>query len=190
LFSKPLCGIDEAGRGPLAGSLVMAGVVLGASMEDAGLMDSKKLTEKKREALYEMIVKNARFHIVSFSAAEIDTWGLSKCLQKGLQSIQEYLPQCDYLFDGNSTFGAKQINTMVKADEKIAEVSAASILAKVTRDREMKALAKKYPQYGFEKHKGYGTREHIQALRTHDRCEVHRRTFRIKELDELSLFKF
>ena len=190
MFNKPLCGIDEAGRGPLAGSLVMAGVVLGASMEDAGLMDSKKLTEKKREALYEMIVKNTRFHIVSFSAAEIDIWGLSKCLQKGLQSIQEHLPQCDYLFDGNSTFGAKQVNTMVKADEKIAEVSAASILAKVTRDREMKALAKKYPQYGFEKHKGYGTREHIQALRTHDRCEVHRRTFRIKELDELSLFKF
>ncbi|MDQ1326014.1 MAG: ribonuclease [Campylobacterota bacterium] len=100
------------------------------------------------------------------------------------------MPQCDYLFDGNSTFGTKHIDTMVKADEKIAEVSAASILAKVTRDREMIALAQKYPQYGFENHKGYGTKAHIQALLRHGRCEVHRRTFRVKELDKSSLFKF
>lgn len=187
---RSLCGIDEAGRGPLAGSLVMAGVILDGSMADAGLMDSKKLTEKKREALYEIIIKNARFHIISFSAAQIDAWGISKCLQKGLQSIQAHLPQCDYLFDGNSTFGAKHIDTMIKADEKIAEVSAASILAKVTRDREIIALAQKHPQYGFENHKGYGTKAHIQALLRHGRCEVHRRTFRVKELDKSSLFKF
>lgn len=188
MFSKPLCGIDEAGRGPLAGPLIMAGVVLEGSFANIGLADSKKLTEKKREMLYGLITQNTRFHIVSFSAAQIDQWGISKCLQEGLQSIQLYLPHCDYLFDGNSTFGAKDIRTMIKADDKIPEVSAASILAKVTRDREMKVLARKYPDYGFEKHKGYGTKAHIEALFKYGRCKVHRHTFRVKELDQPTLF--
>ena len=132
---KPLCGIDEAGRGPLAGSLVMAGVVLTGKVE--GLMDSKKLTEKKREALYPLIIENSAYHIVSFSAQEVDELGISKCLHNGLQSIQKHLTEVEYLFDGNSTFGVDNITTMVKADDKIPEVSAASILAKVTRDREI-----------------------------------------------------
>ena len=184
--SKPLCGIDEAGRGPLAGSLVMAGVILKNPVE--GLMDSKKLTEKKREALYPLIIANSEYHIVSFSAKEVDELGISKCLHNGLQSIQKYLSNVDYLFDGNSTFGVDNITTMVKADDKIAEVSAASILAKVTRDREIVEMAKAYPEYGFEKHKGYGTKAHIEALVKFDRCEVHRKTFRVKGLDEPALF--
>ena len=184
--NKPLCGIDEAGRGPLAGSLVMAGVVLKHPIN--GLMDSKKLSEKKREALYSIVVENAEYHIVSFSAKEVDELGISKCLQKGLQCIQQHLPEADYLFDGNSTFGVDNIRTMVKADDKVPEVSAASILAKVTRDREMVQLAKVYPQYGFEKHKGYGTKAHIGALVKYGRCEIHRRTFRVKGLDEPVLF--
>jgi ribonuclease HII len=183
---KPLCGIDEAGRGPLAGSLVMAGVVLKKPVE--GLMDSKKLTEKKREALYPLVIENSEYHIVSFSAKEVDEFGISKCLQKGLQSIQEHLPDAEYLFDGNSTFGVDNITTMVKADDKIVEVSAASILAKVTRDREIVELSKLYPEYGFEKHKGYGTKAHIEALVKYDRCEIHRKTFRVKGLDEPVLF--
>ncbi|MDM5271524.1 ribonuclease HII [Sulfurovum sp. zt1-1] len=183
---KPLCGIDEAGRGPIAGSLVMAGVVLTGSVE--GLMDSKKLTEKKREALFGEIIQNSRYHIVTFSASEVDELGISKCLQQGLQAIQAHLCECHYLFDGNSTFGVDNITTMVKADDKVEEVSAASILAKVTRDREMLELAKKYPEYGFEQHKGYGTKAHIEALEKYDRCEVHRKTFRIKTLDEPTLF--
>lgn len=178
---KPLCGIDEAGRGPLAGSLVIAGVVLKNHVE--GLMDSKKLTEKRREALYALVLKNAEYHIVSFSAQEVDEMGISKCLRQGLQSIQKHLPQVEYLFDGNSTFGVDNISTMIKADSKVAEVSAASILAKVTHDREMIELAKKYPEYGFEKHKGYGTKAHMDALLKYDRCEVHRKTFRVKGLD-------
>lgn len=178
---KPLCGIDEAGRGPLAGSLVIAGVVLKNPVE--GLMDSKKLTEKKREALYALVIENAEYHIVSFSAREVDEMGISKCLHQGLQSIQKHLPQVDYLFDGNSTFGVDNINTMIKADNKVAEVSAASILAKVTHDREMIEISKMYPEYGFEKHKGYGTKAHIEALLKYDRCEVHRKTFRVKGLD-------
>ena len=177
----PLCGIDEAGRGPLAGSLVMAGVVLTGKVD--GLMDSKKLTEKKREALYPLVIENSEYHIVSFSAQEVDGMGISKCLHKGLQSIQEHLPGVDYLFDGNSTFGVDNITTMVKADDKIQEVSAASILAKVTRDREIVEQAKLYPEYGFEKHKGYGTKAHIEALVKYDRCEIHRKTFRVKGLD-------
>jgi len=184
--SKPLCGIDEAGRGPLAGSLVIAGVVLKNPIE--GLMDSKKLTEKKREALYPLVIENSAYHIVSFSAQEVDEMGISKCLQQGLQSIQKHLPQVEYLFDGNSTFGVENITTMIKADSKVAEVSAASILAKVTHDREMIEMATKYPEYGFEKHKGYGTKAHIEALLKYDRCEVHRKTFRVKGLDDPLLF--
>ena len=183
---NPLCGIDEAGRGPLAGSLVMAGVILRNPIE--GLMDSKKLTEKKREALYPLVIENSDYHIVSFSAQEVDELGISKCLQKGLQIIQKHLPDVDYLFDGNSTFGVDNITTMVKADDKIAQVSAASILAKVTRDREMIEMAKKYPKYGFEKHKGYGTKAHIEAIVKYDRCKVHRKTFRVKGVDEPTLF--
>jgi len=178
---KNLCGIDEAGRGPLAGSLVIAGVVLKNSVE--GLMDSKKLTEKKREALYALVIENSDYHIVSFSANEVDILGISKCLQQGLQTIQEHLQNCDYLFDGNSTFGVENITTMVKADDKIAEVSAASILAKVTRDREIVEMAKLYPEYGFKKHKGYGTKAHMEALAKYDRCPIHRKTFRVKVLD-------
>ncbi len=182
----PLCGIDEAGRGPLAGSLVMAGVVLKNPVE--GLMDSKKLTEKKREALYPLVIENSDYHIVSFSAQKVDELGISKCLHQGLQSIQKHLPDVEYLFDGNSTFGVDNITTMVKADDKVVEVSAASILAKVTRDREMIEMAKKYPEYGFEKHKGYGTKAHMEALVKYDRCEIHRKTFRVKGLDDPTLF--
>ncbi|WP_297524898.1 ribonuclease HII [Sulfurovum sp.] len=184
--NKPLCGIDEAGRGPLAGSLVIAGVVLKKPVD--GLMDSKKLTEKKREVLYGLIIENFDHHIVSFSAKEVDELGISKCLQQGLRSIQKVFKNVDYLFDGNSTFGVDNIRTMVKADDKVPEVSAASILAKVTRDREMVQLAKVYPEYGFEKHKGYGTKAHIGALVKYGRCEIHRRTFRVKGLDEPVLF--
>jgi len=180
---KPLlCGIDEAGRGPLAGSLVIAGVVLTGEVE--GLMDSKKLTEKRLEVLYPLIIANSKYHIVSFSAKEVDTLGISKCLQRGLLTIQKHLPNCEYLFDGNTTFGVSHIKTMVKADAKIIEVSAASILAKVTRDREIIELSQKYPEYGFERHKGYGTKAHMEALVKYDRCPIHRKTFRVKCLDE------
>ena len=184
--NKPLCGIDEAGRGPLAGSLVIAGVILKNPID--GLMDSKKLTQKKREALYCLIIENSDHHIVCFSAKEVDELGISKCLQQGLRAIQKVLQNARYLFDGNSTFGVDNITTMIKADDKVPEVSAASILAKVTRDTEMLQMAKIYPQYGFEKHKGYGTKAHIEALAKYDRCEIHRKTFRVKSLDEPTLF--
>jgi len=164
----------------LAGSLVMAGVVLKTSIK--GLADSKKLTEKKREVLFELIIKNADYHIVSFTARQVDELGISKCLQNGLQEIKQTLQEVDYLFDGNCTFGVEGIRTMVKADETAVAVSAASILAKVTRDREMIDMSKDYPEYGFESHKGYGTKAHLEALVKYGRCAIHRQTFRVKGL--------
>ena len=176
-----LCGIDEAGRGPIAGSLVMAGVVLNNHI--AGLNDSKVLSEKKREALFPLIIENSRYHIVSFTAQQIDEIGISKCLAEGLKSIMEHLDSEDFLFDGNSTFGVSGLRTMIKADAKIPEVSAASVLAKVTRDREMVELAKKFPEYGFEGHKGYGTKVHVDAIKKHGYCQIHRRSFKLKALE-------
>jgi ribonuclease HII len=178
---RKLCGIDEAGRGPIAGPLVMAGVILNEAI--AGLNDSKRLTEKRREALFDVIRANAVFHIVRFSAQQIDDDGISACLAAGLKEIMQVLGEADFLFDGNSTFGVGGLRTQIKADAEVAEVSAASILAKVTRDREMVAMAEVYPEYGFEKHKGYGSSQaHIDAIKAHGFCAIHRRSFRVKAL--------
>ena len=175
-----LCGIDEAGRGPLAGDLVMAGVIL--KKEIKGLMDSKVLSEKKREELYPQILENSLYHIVSFSPKQIDDIGLSTCLAKGLEEIMNKLEAKVYLFDGNQTFGVLGISTMVKADTKVAEVSAASILAKVTHDRAIVEADRKYPNYGFKNHKGYGTKAHIAAIQAYGYCDLHRRSFKVKAL--------
>lgn len=175
-----LCGIDEAGRGPIAGDLVMAGCILTSKVD--GLNDSKKLTEKKRESLYELIIKNSNYHIVKFSPKQIDNDGISRCIKLGLEEIMKNLESKEYLFDGNTTFGVKGLKTMIKADGKIPEVSAASILAKVTHDRDILEEAKKYPQYEFEKHKGYGTARHIELIKEHGYCNIHRRSYKLKAL--------
>jgi len=175
-----LCGIDEAGRGPIAGDLVIAGCILNTKIE--GLNDSKKLTPKKREFLYEQIVLNSLYHVVKFSALDIDNNGISLCLKNGLIEIMDSLQSEEYLFDGNTTFGVNGLNTMVKADGKVAEVSAASIIAKVTHDRDIIKEALKYPQYQFEKHKGYGTKLHVEMIKKHGYCEIHRRSYKLKAL--------
>ena len=164
----------------------MAGVILAEKLE--GLMDSKKLSEKRREALYPKIIAASQYHIAVFTHTQIDEKGISGCLHDGLEQIKASLSESNYLFDGNSTFGVEGIETMVKADAKVPEVSAASILAKVTRDRVMKDYAMDYPEYGFEKHKGYGTPSHIEAMRRYGRCVIHRQSFRVKALDESTLF--
>lgn len=174
------CGIDEAGRGPLAGPLYIAGVILHTPVH--GLGDSKKLTEKKREALFKTILANSTHHIARFDAAQIDTLGLSACLAQGLREIMHALGEADYLYDGNSTFGVNGLRTLVKADATVPEVSAASILAKVSRDREMVELSALYPEYGFEGHKGYGSAAHIDAIRQYGQCEIHRKSFKLKAL--------
>ncbi len=180
-----LCGIDEAGRGPIAGDLVMAGCIL--NVEVQGLNDSKKLSEKKRETLYEEIIQKSTYHIVKFSPKQIDNDGISKCLACGLREIMQNLECKNYLFDGNTTFGVDGLETMVKADGKVAEVSAASILAKVTHDRDIKKEALKYPEYEFEKHKGYGTARHVEMIKKYGYCEIHRRSYKLKAL-EATLF--
>ncbi|WP_300369077.1 ribonuclease HII [Hydrogenimonas sp.] len=183
---KHLCGIDEAGRGPLAGPLVMAGVILYEPIE--GLTDSKRLTEKRRERLYEIILKDSAWHIVSFDAETIDEKGISACLIAGLKEIMQRLETDDYLFDGNTTFGLPRLRCQIKADLDVPEVSAASILAKVTRDRVMVDMGKKYPGYGFENHKGYGTKAHVEAIRKNGFSPIHRKSFKIKSLEQPTLF--
>ena len=181
-----LCGIDEAGRGPIAGPLVVAGVILIDNIE--GLNDSKKLTEKKREKLFEEIISNSKYHIVFTDAKTIDEKGLSYCLKTSIIEIMEKLKNdCnEFLMDGNTTFGVENLNFKVKADETVLEVSAASILAKVSRDRYMKKIAPHYPNYNFEKHKGYGTKTHIEAIKKFGRSNEHRFTFKLKALGEES----
>lgn len=175
---KNLCGIDEAGRGPFAGPMCIAGVILKNDLQE--LNDSKKLSEKKREYLYDQIIDNSSFHIVSVSNTQIDKLGLSLCIKNAIIEIMDNLKTSRYLMDGNTSFGIQNLEHLIKADATIAEVSAASILAKVTRDRYMVNISKKYPQYDFHKHKGYGTKAHKEAIIKHGFCEIHRLSYNIK----------
>ena len=180
-----ICGIDEAGRGPIAGPMVFAGVIFkndGIENEEwfEILTDSKKLTAQKREELFEIIKENSFYHIVFKSNGEIDEKGLSKCIKESLIEIKNTLKAKKYLFDGNSSFGVEGIETIIKGDEKIKEISAASILAKVSRDRFMIEISKKYPEYKFEKHKGYITQEHKKLIEKYGFCEIHRKSYKLK----------
>ncbi len=179
-----LCGIDEAGRGPLAGPLVVAGVILKEKIE--GLNDSKILSEKKREALFDTIKEKSFYHIVFTSAKDIDEKGISSCLKKSIQEIMTTLKnRCDtFLMDGNTSFGIENLTHKIKADATVTQVSAASILAKVSRDRYMVKISSKYPNYDFEKHKGYGTKVHIETIKKYGRSDEHRFTFKLKALGE------
>lgn len=176
-----ICGIDEAGRGALAGELVVAACALKA--EISGLNDSKKLTPKKREILFGEICKNSEFLIVYFNAKIVDLLGLSACLAKALVVFKERFKNYEIIFDGNLDYGVG-IQTLIKADAKIPAVSAASILAKVSRDRQMILMDKIYPNYGFKKHKGYGTKEHLRAISKFGDCEITRKSFKVKKLQK------
>ncbi len=172
-----LCGIDEAGRGALAGPLAVAACVLKREID--GLNDSKKLTAKRREQLFREIIKNSDFLIVYFSNKEIDELGLSECLRRALRLFKAHFADCELLYDGNANYGTG-IKTMIKADGKVAQVSAASILAKVSRDALMNAWNGVYEGYGFAAHKGYGTKAHLGAIAARGYCEIHRKSFAIK----------
>jgi len=177
-----LCGIDEAGRGPLAGPLVVAGVVLKEQIKE--LNDSKKLTEKKREALFKEVIKSSDYHIDFKSAKDIDTKGISTCIKESIQEIMQNINASEYLMDGNTSFNIPTLQHKIKADASVVEVSAASILAKVSRDRYMCEIAKDFPNYNFEKHKGYGTKAHIEKIKEFGRSNEHRVSFRLKDLGE------
>lgn len=176
-----VCGIDEAGRGPLAGNVVAAAVILPKGLVIDGLDDSKKLSEKKREALFDIIQKEA----VSFSVAwatprEIDELNILGATMLAMHRAVDGLdiPADFALIDGNTARGFSiPVKTIVKGDAKSPSIAAASILAKVTRDRQCLELDMKYPEYGFKKHKGYPTKDHMNKLREIGPCEEHRKSF-------------
>lgn len=177
-FDINLIGIDEAGRGALAGPMMMAACKLNKKLD--GLCDSKKLSEKKREELYEIIIKNSNYLIFAFSSEQIDTLGLSTCLKTGLKLIKKHFKaENNFLYDGNTNLGINGIKTQIKADTSILQVSAASILAKVSKDRVMNFLAKDFPCYEFEKNKAYGTKAHKEVIAKFGICKLHRKSFKL-----------
>ena len=176
-----ICGVDEAGRGPLAGPVCAAAVILPANLEIPGLTDSKKLTDKKRRELFPIIKESAVAYGIGFaSEQEIDEINI---LQATYLAMERALAQLNIkpdiaLIDGNRAkdFGLP-VKTVVKGDSLSANIAAASVLAKVTRDMLMEEAAVAYPGYGFEIHKGYGTRAHYDALRALGACPIHRNSF-------------
>ncbi len=176
-----LCGVDEAGRGPLAGPVCAAAVRLPRGLVIEGLNDSKKLSEKKREALYDVICESAESYGVAFaSVEEIEERNILGATMLAMnRAIAQIEPQPTLaLIDGNRSAGIEvPARCVVKGDATCADIAAASILAKVTRDRYMLKLAERYPQYGFEQHKGYGTAAHYAALREYGPSPVHRPSF-------------
>ena len=178
---SPLCGVDEAGRGPLAGPVCAAAVILPRGIVIEGLNDSKKLREKRREALYDEILRSALAYGIAFaSIEEIEEKNILEATFLAMNRAIEKLSvkPALALIDGNRNKGiAVPSRCVIGGDGKCADIAAASILAKVTRDRYMLELAEKYPQYGFEKHKGYGTAAHYAAIRAFGPSPVHRMSF-------------
>ena len=176
-----LCGVDEAGRGPLAGPVCAAAVILPRGLEIPGLNDSKKLSEKKREELYGLIVERAVSYGIAFaSVEEIETYNILNATYLAMnRALSKLDPQPALaLIDGNRNSGIEmESRCVVKGDANCADIAAASVLAKVTRDRYMLKLAEEYPQYHFDRHKGYGTALHYEALREFGPSPVHRPSF-------------
>ena len=176
-----VCGTDEAGRGPLAGSVYAAAVILPTGYEIEGLNDSKKLTEKKREKLFDIIIRDAvSYGIAEATAKEIDELNiLNASLLAMRRAIGKLDPKPDFvLVDGNQTRGFTiPAKAIVKGDALSPSIAAASILAKVSRDRSCLELDRLYPEYGFAKHKGYPTKDHYEAIRLHGVTPEHRQSF-------------
>jgi len=177
----PYCGVDEAGAGPLCGDVVAAAVILDPKNPIEGLTDSKKLTEKKRERLFDEIREKALdYCIARATVEEIDNLNILNArmlaMSRAIDGLQ--LPCQHALIDGNKAPDTPlETTTIIKGDALVAAISAASVLAKVQRDREMLELDEKYPGYGFAKHKGYGTKAHMEALQELGPCEIHRRSY-------------
>lgn len=183
-----IAGVDEAGRGPLAGPVYAAAVILKEGAVIDGINDSKKLTEKKREELFDIIIENSvAYAISSVDEKVIDEINILNATHMAMNNAVDKLqPKADYvIIDGNSIKNMKTPHeTVVKGDAKSISIAAASILAKVSRDRYISEMAKIYPQYGFEKHKGYGTKAHNEAILEHGPSPIHRKTFLKKLLGD------
>lgn len=183
---KIICGVDEAGRGPLAGPVYAAAVVLEKGQTIEGVNDSKKLSEKKRELLFDKIINECKdYSIGTASEKEIDELNILQATFLAMKRAVDGLsvkPDCA-LVDGNQIPNLDcDVTTVVKGDAKSESIAAASILAKVSRDRYMLEMAEKYPQYGYEKHKGYGTKLHYEMIEKYGICDIHRKTFLKKVL--------
>ena len=182
-----VCGVDEAGRGPLCGPVVAAACILPVGLYIEGLNDSKKLTAKKREALFDKIIENAlAYSIAEASVEEIDELNILEADMLAMRRAIEGLSiKADYaLIDGNVSHGFPfPTMTVIHGDATSPNIAAASILAKVTRDRMCEEMDKQYPMYGIAKHKGYGTKQHMEALREHGPSPIHRKKF-IRFLDK------
>ena len=179
---KNICGIDEAGRGPLAGPVVVAGVIMPQDSMIEGINDSKKVTEKKREKLYDIILEEA----ISYSVAIVgqDIIDEINILNATKQGVTQVVDELDIKPDLILVDALEHINTkgipyepIIKGDDKCYNIAAASIIAKVTRDRIMREWDEIYPQYGFINHKGYGTAKHIEAIKQYGLCPIHRKSF-------------
>ena len=188
MYENLICGVDEAGRGPLAGPVYAAAVILGPEFNTEGLRDSKKLSESKRYFLAEQIKKNALAWTVGIcNADEIDELNIHQAtllaMQRAIKALKGYTSikiMVDGLFCPQVAFSSEAI---VKGDDKVAEISAASIIAKTERDLKMIEIDKAYPAYQFKKHKGYPTKLHIEMIKSHGLCEYHRKSFSpIKEM--------
>lgn len=176
-----ICGVDEAGRGPLAGPVCAAAVILPENTVIDGVNDSKKLSEKKREALFDVICETARSYSIAYaSVEEIEELNILNATMLAMKRAVEGLDvKADYaMIDGNRTPDLEiESEFIIKGDAKSMSVACASILAKVSRDRLLYEYAKEYPQYAFEKHKGYGTKAHTEALKEYGPCPYHRMSF-------------
>lgn len=179
-----VCGCDEAGAGPLAGRVYAAAAILPEGLELPFLNDSKQVAEKRRETLYEQITAQAVWAVAWVGPAEIDEIDILNSRIKAMQAaIDSLAPGADFaLIDGNRDHGSRYEitiphQTVIKGDSLSASIAAASILAKVSRDRYMREMAALYPQYEFERHKGYPTKRHYELLRKYGPCPIHRRSF-------------
>ncbi len=178
---KYICGCDEAGRGPLAGPVVVASVIMPLDDIITDIDDSKKLSEKKREELYDVIISKAiAFRVSIISEKVIDDINILNATKKGMEdAINNLSVKPDFALV-DAVKGLKlncEYLPIIKGDYLSYSIGSASIIAKVTRDRLMKDLAKKYPNYQFDKHKGYGTKQHIELLKKYGKCEIHRESF-------------
>ena len=184
-----VCGVDEAGRGPLAGDVYAAAVILPPDFLPEGLNDSKKISEKKREKLYDTITENAvSYAVATASVEEIDKINIRNATYLAMRrAINALNVPAEYaLIDGDAI---KELTLphqcVIKGDAKCLSIAAASVLAKVSRDRYITELSDKYPEYQFAKHKGYGTKIHTEALKKYGPCEIHRKTFLKKILGDV-----
>jgi ribonuclease HII len=191
-----VCGVDEAGRGPLAGSVVAAAVILDSNKPIDGLKDSKKLSAKVRDELFDIIIRDSKaWCIAEASTAEIDSINILQAtmlaMKRAIEGLEKTLGRLPdkALIDGNRCPKVNiEMEAIVKGDSKVQAISAASILAKVTRDRDMQVLHEAYPMYGFNQHMGYPTPMHVEALKEFGPCPAHRKTFApVREVMETKL---